>query len=91
MTEVSSSIECPKCKYAYRVALANWFWKNMPGGPVISSAREFEWECPSCHTKLKVEAEFNPSFIVTTEVSEQQLAEERAAKDKYFPGSRYYD
>ncbi|NMC45990.1 MAG: hypothetical protein GYA52_04080 [Chloroflexi bacterium] len=55
---------CPKCGYDMRPELSNYFWGHLPGN-------DFEFECPRCGAKLRIDVEPVPSFYVS-EIDEEK-------------------
>jgi hypothetical protein len=54
------SVECPKCGHDLNNAISRYFWGNVG---CIDPA-EFEYECPNCETKMRVEVEAIPWFHI---------------------------
>jgi len=54
--------ECPNCNQYLGVSLSRYFWNNIVGSAYTS---EFEYECPNCHTMMKVTVKTEPTFTIS--------------------------
>jgi len=55
---------CPKCEYDMRPELTLYFWGKLPGN-------DFEFECPKCGAKLRIDVETKMNAVLLHEIEEK--------------------
>ncbi|MFA7254024.1 MAG: hypothetical protein WC107_05735 [Patescibacteria group bacterium] len=62
------SEECPKCRQDLGIAISRYFWTSVIGS---MDASEFKFECPNCHSTMRVSVESVPMFTIAKPVLDE--------------------